>query len=75
MQHRNMDCDQFNLATIDDIIDRGKLRDWIELREACRVSLKIRDMVLHVCHHHNNYDFSVRYNFWIVYLSMRFKEQ
>lgn len=34
MQHRHLTHQQFTLAAIDDIIARGKRRDWAELRRA-----------------------------------------
>ena len=32
MQHRHLNHQDFTLAAIDDVIDRGTLEDWLELR-------------------------------------------
>ena len=67
MRHRHLDTQEFTLAAIDDIIDRGKMKDWLELRDALRATPKLAEAVRHICRHHED-DQNIRYNFWLVYL-------
>jgi hypothetical protein len=34
MQHRHLNHSNYTLAAIDDVIERGNLRDWVELARA-----------------------------------------
>ena len=53
MQHRHLTHEQYTLAAIDDIIARGKRRDWAELRQAalapqcpwCAIPLKLEPIL------------------------------
>lgn len=50
MNHRHIETSkQYSSAAIDDIIERGKLADWHELREAADKDLLIIDKILRIC--------------------------
>lgn len=67
MKHRHIDTQEFTLTAIDDIISRGKHRDWIELRDAVRTDAQVALAVKKVCEHYAA-DENIRYDFWPVYL-------
>lgn len=67
MRHRHLDTQEYTLAAIDDIIDRGGLKDWLELRDAIRSAPELAEAVRRICYHHRD-DENIRYNFWPVYL-------
>lgn len=48
MLHHHLNHQEFTLAAIDDIIDRGKPEDWAELREAALRSDLIMEKILRV---------------------------
>lgn len=67
MQHRHLTHEQFTLAAIDDIIARGKRRDWAELRQAALADRTLFDKVLRVCQAHVADPYAQRYHFWKQY--------
>lgn len=64
MLHRHLTHQSFTLATIDDIIARGKRRDGAALRTAMLRDPAIRDKVLRVCAAHVADPYAQRYHFW-----------
>lgn len=52
MRHRHLTHEQYSLAAIDDIIARGKRRDWAELRQAAPEDRSLFEKVLRVCQAH-----------------------
>ena len=65
MQHRHIVTGEYTLTAIDDVIERGLLRDWLELRDAVRSSADLARDVKHVCEHQKpRSDFPSRYVFW-----------
>lgn len=69
MKHRHLDTQEFTLPAIDDIISRGGKKDWIELRDAIRLSPEIARRVKKICDHYADSD-NNRYLFWPVYLKL-----
>ena len=69
MKHRHIDTQEFSLEAIDDIINRGNNRDWIELRDAIRLDPAIAERVKRICEHYKE-EKELRYDFWPVYLQM-----
>jgi len=49
MYHRHLTHQQLTLAAIDDMIARGKRRDWAELRRAALADRAVLEKVLRVC--------------------------
>jgi hypothetical protein len=65
MRHRHIVTNEYTLTAIDDIIERGLLRDWLELRNAVCSSASVAYDVRHVCAHQiSRSDFPSRYIFW-----------
>ena len=64
MQHRHLNHRDFTLAGIDDVIDRGKIADWRELRLAALADRKIMEKVLRICEAHVHDPYAQRYYFW-----------
>ncbi|MFO7681519.1 MAG: hypothetical protein R6X34_15855 [Chloroflexota bacterium] len=67
MIHRHLTHHQFTLAAIDDVIARGKRRDWSELRSAALNDRTIMEKILRVCLAHTSDPFAQRYHFWKQY--------
>jgi len=64
MLHRHLTHQQFTLAAIDDVIARGKRRDWAELRQAALQDRAVLEKVLRVCQEHIADPYAQRYHFW-----------
>ena len=67
MLHRHLAHQQFTLAAIDDMIARGKRRDWVELRRAALQDQAVLEKVLRVCRAHIADSYAQRYHFWKYY--------
>ena len=69
MRHRHIETREYTLVAIDDVIERGFLRDWLELRDAVRSSTAVASHVKRICEHQKTRsDFPSRYIFWDNYL-------
>ena len=64
MRHRHLNHEAFTLAAIDDVIGRGKRRDWAELRRAVLGDRQLMEKVLRVCNAHVQDPGAQRYHFW-----------
>lgn len=64
MLHRHLTHQQFTLAAIDDVIARGKRRDWAELRQAALADRAILEKILRVCQAHVTDPYAQCYHFW-----------
>ncbi len=64
MLHRHLTHQQFTLAAIDDVIARGKRRDWAELRRAALQDRAVMEKVLQVCRAHIADPYAQHYHFW-----------
>jgi hypothetical protein len=67
MLHRHLNHQTFSLAAIDDVIGRGKRRDWAELRRAALGDRGVMEKVLRVCRAHVEDPYAQRYHFWKLY--------
>ncbi|MCP4164861.1 MAG: hypothetical protein GY759_03075 [Chloroflexi bacterium] len=67
MLHRHLTHQQFTLAAIDDVIARGKRRDWVELRQAALDDQDVMRKVLRVCLAYIADPYAQRYHFWKQY--------
>ena len=68
MLHRHLTHQEFTLAAIDDVIARGKRRDWAELRTAVLKDPAVQAKVLRVCQAHVGDPYAQRYHFWKQYV-------
>lgn len=64
MQHRHLNHEQYTLAAIDDVIDRGKRQDWAALRQAALADPTVMSKVLRVCESQGQDPYAQRYRFW-----------
>ena len=67
MLHRHLTHQQFALAAIDDVIARGKRRDWAELRRAALDDRTVLEKILRVCQPQVADPDAQRYHFWRQY--------
>lgn len=68
MLHRHLNHSEWTLAAIDDVIARGRLDDWKELRDAATVDTKVQERILRVCEPHLSDPYAQRYYFWNFYV-------
>jgi len=64
MKHRHLNHESWTLAAIDDVIARGRRRDWAELRAAALGDRSILEKVAKVCHAHADDPYDQRFYFW-----------
>lgn len=67
MLHRHLDHQRFTLAAIDDVISRGRWRDWAELRLAVLADGNLLDKVERVCRPCVSDPYAQRHHFWMHY--------
>lgn len=71
MFHRHLNDQQYSLAAIDDVIARGKLRDWADLRRAALQDRSVLDSVLQIARARASDPLAQRYHFWRQYAERR----
>jgi hypothetical protein len=64
MLHRHLNHQQYTLAALDDLIDRGKREDWAQLRSAALEDRAIMEKILRVTLAHTQDPYAQRYHFW-----------
>jgi hypothetical protein len=67
MEHRHLNHQKYTLASIDDVIGRGKRRDWAALRDAALKDRVVMEKILRVCQAHISDPYAQRYHFWNQY--------
>lgn len=67
MIHRHINNKEYTLAAIDDVMSRGSLLDWLELRDAIKQDEEVAHRVKQMCGHYAGTD-DIRFLFWIKYL-------
>jgi energy-converting hydrogenase A subunit M len=65
MIHRHLDHQELSLAAIDDVISRGKRKDWEELRLAVLASTVFLEKIRQVWRAHIADPRAQRYHFWM----------
>jgi hypothetical protein len=68
MLHRHLNHSDWTLAAVDDVIARGRLDDWKQLRDAATRRADIRARILRVCAAHLADPYAQRYHFWVFYV-------
>ena len=68
MQHRHLNHQRFTLAAIDDVICRGRWRDWAELRRSALKDCALLDKIERVCAHRAADPRAQRHRFWLHYV-------
>ena len=65
MNHRHVQTrNELRSVAIDDIIDRGGLVDWLDLRDKTESDPDVAQKVLRVCEAHCADPYAQRYHFW-----------
>jgi hypothetical protein len=72
MLHRHLNHSGWTLAAIDDVIARGRLDDWKQLRDAAADHTDIRERILRVAKPHLADPYAQRYHFWNLYVRKQF---
>lgn len=72
MLHRHLNHSEWTLAAIDDVIARGRLDDWKELRDAAVSRKDIQERILRVSKPHLSDPYAQRYHFWNFYVRKQF---
>ncbi|MBS1225947.1 MAG: hypothetical protein H6R24_2625 [Proteobacteria bacterium] len=67
MLHRHLNHQQFTLAAIDDVIARGRRRDWAELRRIALADRTVLENIARVCRARISDPYAQRYHFWMHY--------
>ena len=67
MLHRHLNHQEYTLAALDDVIDRGKRADWAQLRAAAIQDRGLMDKILRVSSAHAHDPYAQRYHFWRQY--------
>lgn len=67
MRHRHLNHETFTPAAIDDIIARGSMGDWLELRDAARADPAVIRRIARVCAAHTTDSYAQRHHFWSRY--------
>ena len=67
MLHRHLNHQRCTLAAIDDVIARGGLGDWVDLRRAALADSALLDKVARVCLAHTSDPYAQRHHFWLHY--------
>jgi hypothetical protein len=68
MLHRHLNHSEWTLAAVDEVIPRGRLDDWKQLRDAATKSAETRARILRVCAAHRADPYAQRYDFWDLYV-------
>jgi hypothetical protein len=64
MLHRHLNHQQYTLAALDDVIERGKREDWAQLRSVALNDRALMEKILHVALAHAEDPYAQRYHFW-----------
>ena len=67
MLHRHLNHQEYTLAALDDVIDRGKRADWAELRSVALRDRNLMEKILQVSLAHAHDPYAQRYHFWRQY--------
>lgn len=68
MIHRHLMHQNYTMAAIDDIIQRGTMADWVELRCAIKVEPALLSKVERICLAYIADDYAQRHWFWWNYV-------
>ena len=73
MLHRHLNHQEYTLAGIDDVIDRGKREDWAQLRSAALRDRALMQKILRIARARAHDPYAQRYHFWRQYAEQHFK--
>jgi hypothetical protein len=67
MVHRHLNHERLTPAAIDDIISRGKMADWKELRAAALADRAVLERIAGICRAYIADPYAQRHHFWMHY--------
>ena len=67
MKHRHLNHSHLTAAAIDNIISRGRWRDWVEMRGAALENPDVLRRVEKICGHYADIPHAQRFHFWMHY--------
>jgi hypothetical protein len=67
MLHRHLNHQNYTLAAVDDVIARGRQKDWADLRRAALSNKTLGSKILRVCRAHIDDPYAQRYHLWSLY--------
>jgi hypothetical protein len=73
MEHRHLNHEDYTLAALDDVIDRGKREDWAKLRSVAIQDRALMEKILRVALAHAKDPYAQRYHFWRHYAEQHLK--
>jgi hypothetical protein len=65
--HRHLDHEHFSVPAIDDVIARGRSKDWADLRRTALEDRAVSERIRRVCRAHLSDPYAQRYHFWYQY--------
>lgn len=71
MNHRHLTHEHYTAAALDDLVSRGGMEDWRELRQALFANPGLSEKLERVCLAHSSDAFAQRYHFWLEYVRRR----
>lgn len=71
MIHRHLTHELYTAAALDDIVSRGGMKDWRDLRRALISQPDLAEKLERVCLAHTADPFAQRYHFWLEYVRRR----
>jgi hypothetical protein len=74
MKHRHLNHERYTLAAIDDVISRGRWKDWADMRRVALANPSLLDDIKLVCQHYITDPYAQRYHFWMNYTEEHLKK-
>ena len=73
MLHRHLNHEEYTLAAIDDVIERGKREDWADLRVAALKDRALMEKIFHIADTRAGEPYAQRYHFWRQYAEQKLR--
>ena len=73
MNHRHITDNEYSLAAIDSIIERGQRKDWALLQISMRDNADLCRKVLRIASHNLEHPYTIRYHYWYHFARDRLK--
>lgn len=75
MEHRHILTQSYTLTAIDDVIERGRWADWVELRNALKAEPDLAQKIIKVCERRLDDRSAQRHFFWWNYAQHSTKQK